>query len=70
MVDCVDRPQFMSCDGVVAIMGNGNQDTQSWCHSQEVNVMIDSPQIVGDWMDQLRSNQNTHIVRGAFVTKH
>ncbi len=28
--------KFMSIDGQVAIMGNGNMDTQSWFHS-EVN---------------------------------
>ena len=26
--------KFMSIDGQVAIMGNGNMDTQSWFHSQ------------------------------------
>lgn len=29
-------------------------------HSQEANVLIDDPQIVADWMDQLRTNQSTH----------
>ena len=26
--------KFMSIDGQVAIMGNGNMDSQSWFHSQ------------------------------------
>jgi len=30
--------KFMSIDDQVAIMGNGNMDTQSWFHSQ-VNLM-------------------------------
>jgi hypothetical protein len=37
-----------------------NRDTQSFMHSQEANVLIDSPQIVSDWMDQLATNQSTH----------
>lgn len=49
----------MSVDGQCAIIGNGNLDTQSFMHSQETNVMIDDPQIVADWMDQLRTNQST-----------
>lgn len=36
-----------------------HRDTQSFMHSQEANVMIDDPQIVADWMDQLRTNQST-----------
>ncbi|KAH8919218.1 hypothetical protein BT69DRAFT_510854 [Atractiella rhizophila] len=51
--------KFMTIDGKVGIMGNGNQDTQSWFHSCEINIMVDSPQIVADWMDAIRSNQNT-----------
>jgi phosphatidylserine/phosphatidylglycerophosphate/cardiolipin synthase-like enzyme len=51
--------KFMSVDSQVAILGNGNQDTQSWCHSQEVNIMVDSPQLVQDWEAMLTANQNT-----------
>lgn len=46
-------------DGHVGIQGNGNQDTQSWFHSQEINVMLDSPLICGEWRDAIDSNQNT-----------
>jgi hypothetical protein len=53
--------KFMSIDDSVGIQGNGNQDTQSWFHSQEINVMIDSPKIVQDWMNGLISNQNTQL---------
>jgi hypothetical protein len=51
----------MQVDDQVAIQGNGNQDTQSWYHSAEVNVMIDSAQIVSDWMQTLQRQQNTHL---------
>ena len=34
-------------------------DTQSWFHSQEVNLMVDSKQVVAEWMAALHSNQNT-----------
>ncbi|UJR31202.1 hypothetical protein I4U23_018706 [Adineta vaga] len=52
--------KFMSIDGQVAIMGNGNMDSQSWFHSQEINTMIDSPLIVKEWMDALYKNQSTY----------
>lgn len=51
--------KLMIVDGHIGIMGNGNQDTQSWYHSQEVNVMIDSPDVVGGWMKGIDRNQNT-----------
>ncbi|CAF1482205.1 unnamed protein product [Adineta steineri] len=50
----------MAIDGQVAIMGNGNMDSQSWFHSQEINAMIDSPLIVNEWIDALYQNQSTH----------
>jgi hypothetical protein len=34
-------------------------DTQSWFHSQEVNVMVDSALLVNEWMENFASNQNT-----------
>lgn len=34
---------------------------QSWFHSQEINVMVDSTQIVTEWLDALRRNQSTHL---------
>ncbi|CCA76136.1 hypothetical protein PIIN_10136 [Serendipita indica DSM 11827] len=37
------------------------EDTQSWFHSQEVNVMFDSEMICRAWIDGLRRNQNTHL---------
>jgi len=53
--------KLMIVDECVGIQGNGNQDAQSWYHSQEVNVMIDSPSICRDWLDGIRESQNTHI---------
>ncbi|OCF31927.1 hypothetical protein I316_06309 [Kwoniella heveanensis BCC8398] len=51
--------KFAAYDDEVAIFGNGNQDSQSWFHSQEINVMIDNKQVVSEMMATLLSNQNT-----------
>ncbi|KAJ5316621.1 hypothetical protein PENANT_c019G08007 [Penicillium antarcticum] len=51
--------KLMIVDGRVAIQGNGNLDTQSFFHSQEINVLIDSPVICGAWLELIGSNQNT-----------
>ncbi|KAI1429927.1 hypothetical protein F5Y12DRAFT_709469 [Xylaria sp. FL1777] len=53
--------KLMIVDECVGIVGNGNQDTQSWFQSQEINLMIDSPQICRAWIEALRRNQNTGI---------
>lgn len=53
--------KYAQFDGQVAIIGSGNQDTQSWYHSQEINVMVDDRQIVGEWDRGLRRNQSTHL---------
>ncbi|OIW31905.1 hypothetical protein CONLIGDRAFT_572063 [Coniochaeta ligniaria NRRL 30616] len=53
--------KLMIADERVGIIGNGNQDTQSWFHSQEINVMVDSPEVCRAWIDGLRRNQNTHL---------
>ncbi|KAK4442166.1 hypothetical protein QBC34DRAFT_364217 [Podospora aff. communis PSN243] len=53
--------KLMIVDEHIGIMGNGNQDTQSWFHSQEINVMVDSEEVCRAWMDGLRRNQNTHV---------
>ncbi|CCL99523.1 uncharacterized protein FIBRA_01541 [Fibroporia radiculosa] len=55
--------KLMVIDDSVGIMGNGNMDTQSWFHSQEVNVMVDSPQVCHEWMTAVHSVQNTHLHR-------
>lgn len=51
--------KFCAIDDQVVIAGNGNQDTQSWYHSQECNVMVDSPQLCAEWRAALEHNQNT-----------
>lgn len=51
--------KLLIADGQVAIQGSGNQDTQSWYHSQEVNVMVDSPEICETWRQGIERNQNT-----------
>ncbi|KAF2800563.1 IQ calmodulin-binding motif protein [Melanomma pulvis-pyrius CBS 109.77] len=51
--------KLMVVDGHLGIQGNGNMDTQSWCHSMEVNVMIDSPVVCKGWLEAIESNQNT-----------
>ncbi|OTB06296.1 hypothetical protein M426DRAFT_115091 [Hypoxylon sp. CI-4A] len=53
--------KLLIADEHIGVVGNGNQDTQSWFHSQEVNVLLDSPTVCGAWIDALRRNQNTHI---------
>lgn len=51
--------KLMIVDAAVAIQGSGNQDTQSWFHSQEVNVMVDSKVVCKAWRDGIERNQNT-----------
>ncbi|OAQ58870.1 phospholipase D Active site motif protein [Pochonia chlamydosporia 170] len=53
--------KLLIVDGSVGIQGSGNQDTQSWFHSQEVNVMVDSKEICADWMKGIDRNQNTSL---------
>lgn len=57
--DGYEQIKVFAVDEQVAIVGNGNQDTQSWFHSQECNILIDSSEIVLSWLDQLRTNQST-----------
>ncbi|KAK2067230.1 hypothetical protein P8C59_000988 [Phyllachora maydis] len=51
--------KLLIADEHVGVQGSGNQDTQSWFHSQEVNVMVDSAPVCAAWRDGLRRNQNT-----------
>ncbi|OTA79958.1 hypothetical protein M434DRAFT_401971 [Hypoxylon sp. CO27-5] len=53
--------KLLIADEHIGVVGNGNQDTQSWFHSQEVNLLIDSPTICRAWIEALRRNQNTHL---------
>lgn len=51
--------KLLIVDSAVGIQGSGNQDTQSWCHSQELNVMVDSEEICGKWREGIERNQRT-----------
>jgi phosphatidylserine/phosphatidylglycerophosphate/cardiolipin synthase-like enzyme len=51
--------KLLIADGHVGIQGSGNQDTQSWYHSQELNVMIDSEETCRKWREGIERNQNT-----------
>ena len=48
----------MVVDDQVGIQGNGNQDAQSWFHSQETNIMVDSSLICKSWMAGIKRNQS------------
>jgi hypothetical protein len=43
----------------LSLLGNGNLDTQSFFHSQEVNVLIDSALVCQEWLKIINRNQNT-----------
>ncbi|OOQ82719.1 phospholipase D active site protein motif protein [Penicillium brasilianum] len=51
--------KLMIVDEQIAIQGNGNLDTQSFFHSQEINVLIDSSLICKEWLRIIHRNQNT-----------
>ncbi|KAK0659484.1 hypothetical protein QBC41DRAFT_287008 [Cercophora samala] len=56
--------KIMIVDEEVGIVGNGNQDTQSWFHSCEVNVLVDSREVCRGWREGLGRNQNTGVYGG------
>ncbi|BCR89608.1 IQ calmodulin-binding motif protein [Aspergillus chevalieri] len=60
--------KLMIIDESVAIQGNGNLDTQSFYHSQEINILYDSPTICRSWLDTINRNQNTALY-GAVSSK-
>ncbi|GJJ73183.1 hypothetical protein EMPS_05541 [Entomortierella parvispora] len=51
--------KLLIVDDHVGIQGSGNQDTQSWYHSQEINIMLDSAEICRKWRETIERNQNT-----------
>lgn len=53
--------KLMVVDGRVAVAGNGNMDTQSWFHSQEVNLLVDSGELCREWLAALDRSQNTRL---------
>ncbi|GAA97074.1 uncharacterized protein L969DRAFT_90487 [Mixia osmundae IAM 14324] len=54
--------KFMSVDSRVIITGSGNMDSQSWFHSQEINVLIDSRELCADMARAFMTQQNTHLM--------
>lgn len=51
--------KLLIADGHVGIQGSGNQDTQSWYHSQEINILVDSAELCRKWREGIERNQNT-----------
>jgi phosphatidylserine/phosphatidylglycerophosphate/cardiolipin synthase-like enzyme len=51
--------KLLIADDHVGIQGSGNQDTQSWYHSQEINIMLDSEEVCRKWREGIERNQNT-----------
>lgn len=51
--------KLLIVDEHVGIQGSGNQDTQSWYHSQEINIMLDSADVCARWREGIERNQNT-----------
>lgn len=51
--------KLLIADDSVGVQGSGNQDTQSWFHSQEINIMVDSQEICRKWREGIDRNQNT-----------
>lgn len=51
--------KLLIADEHVGVQGSGNQDTQSWYHSQEINIMIESAATCRKWRDGIERNQNT-----------
>lgn len=55
------RPPARSCPSLY--LTTVPADVQSWFHSSEVNVMIDSHVICREWLDTIERVQNTHLHR-------
>lgn len=51
--------KLLIADGHIGIQGSGNQDTQSWYHSQEINILVDSEEVCRKWKEGIERNQNT-----------
>ncbi|KAJ3853877.1 phospholipase D active site motif protein [Lentinula lateritia] len=53
--------KLLIVDAHLGMQGNGNQDTQTWFHSQEINILLDSEEVCRRWMEGVRRNQNTEV---------
>lgn len=51
--------KLMIIDGQIGVQGNGNCDSMSWYHAQEINVLVDSAQVCSEWRERLDANQST-----------
>jgi hypothetical protein len=58
-MDELTENRVIVADEHIGIQGNGNQDTQSWFHSQEINILLDSPLVCKEWREAIDANQNT-----------
>lgn len=58
--------KFMSVDGTIGMIGSGNQDTQSWNFSQEMNIVLDggaaTSRLDGEFFEPVWATSN-----GAYV---
>lgn len=45
--------KYSSFDGLIAVVGSANMDTQSWNHSREINVAVDSAQVTQSWDEKV-----------------
>jgi hypothetical protein len=48
----------MIIDEHLGSQGHGNQVTQSWYHSMEVNIMFESKEICRSWLEAVARNQS------------
>ena len=51
--------KLLIADDCVGMQGSGNQDTQSWYHSQEINLLVDSKEVCRKWREGIERNQST-----------
>ena len=45
--------KYASIDGILAIVGSTNMDTQSWNFSRELDVVVDDAQTTASWDRQI-----------------
>jgi phosphatidylserine/phosphatidylglycerophosphate/cardiolipin synthase-like enzyme len=60
-----NHTKYMSADGQVAATGSANMDSQSWNHSRELNVVIDSVETTRAWDAQVFENAFAMGIRAA-----
>lgn len=49
----VAHTKYLTADGQLAIVGSSNMDTQSWNHSRETNLLVDSAATTAKWEAQV-----------------